>query len=493
MSNILNSFVQTKIFKRKYEIIGHLVFLLLGIMAIVFAKERVFFSDSAYQVYTMVKDQTFSISVDRYSMYLSQLLPFFLIKLNAPLWLIVYSYSISFILIFYILWLIVTYKFKNEKVGILMLFTILGIATTFIHCLSELFQLMFYASFLFACIMYEPQIKNKIISTIVYYSLIFITTGLCFFIHPTAIFFIAFIFGFRFLEKKDKLSKTIAFAVIFIGWFIFKLTCYKEGNHDSHFYNDMKGFLDIFLSLFEQNKTHMYFKNIHNFYFIPLLLITISTVFYIKNKKYLKTFFIVGFSLIYWVIACVFYHNEVGRIEMERSFLPLFFFAGIPFLIDVFPKISLKKDTIFVGVFCFLLLFSFYKMGACLRKNRWRIAHCEEVIKFAQENNAKKLVVTADNASELGINNGWALSLETILLSSMYDPNGTVSIYKLDNDFDRNDEYLTDPNIYYFAEFWMYWPISEINKKYFNLPYEPTKELSIENGKMVIKEFITEN
>ncbi|MDR2407668.1 MAG: hypothetical protein LBE13_06120, partial [Bacteroidales bacterium] len=138
---MLNFISKIKWDENKYLIFGHLTFFVLFILGFIFANERVLFIDSGAQVFEFIRDEGFEIYVKRYSMYLFQILPVLAVKLHLPVSIVIYSYSFSVLIIGYLLWLITVYYLKNQQVGILMLFVILGIRQTFFHAISETFQL----------------------------------------------------------------------------------------------------------------------------------------------------------------------------------------------------------------------------------------------------------------------------------------------------------------------------------------------------------------
>ena len=170
--NIIHYFSKNKLSENNYLILGHLTFFALFILSFILANERVLYVDSVAQVFEFIRDEGFEIYDKRYTMYLFQALPVLAIKLHLPLPVVVYSYSFSMPVIGYLLWLITVYFLKDRKIGILMLFVILGIRQTFFHAISETFQLMFLASFLYAWLF---QTRNELLcvfSKVLYYIII---------------------------------------------------------------------------------------------------------------------------------------------------------------------------------------------------------------------------------------------------------------------------------------------------------------------------------
>ena len=81
------------------RILGHVVFGVLLVFAVVWAYARVFYIDSAYQLFDIINTGTFSVNDGRYAMVISQLLPLLCLKLHLPLPVIAVAYSLSFVLL----------------------------------------------------------------------------------------------------------------------------------------------------------------------------------------------------------------------------------------------------------------------------------------------------------------------------------------------------------------------------------------------------------
>ena len=106
---------------RKYLILGHLCFLVLLILSAKYANVRVLLTDSAYQVFYDINHPGMLINDSRYSMVLTQILPWIAIHLHLPLKLVIISYSVSFILVGYVCWLITAYLMRQRQAATLHL------------------------------------------------------------------------------------------------------------------------------------------------------------------------------------------------------------------------------------------------------------------------------------------------------------------------------------------------------------------------------------
>ena len=106
--------------------IGYLVLGILLVLSIVFYKERTLFVDIAFQTVKMITEGGWQIQVYRFGSGIVHALPLAAINLKMPLSVVLISYSISFTLLYLILYHITLKWLKNEWMGIAiaLLFTL---------------------------------------------------------------------------------------------------------------------------------------------------------------------------------------------------------------------------------------------------------------------------------------------------------------------------------------------------------------------------------
>jgi hypothetical protein len=485
---MLNTFLKTKLNENKYLILGHLTFFALLIFSIIFAKERVIYVDSAAQIFGSIEKEGFEIFVQRYSMYLFQLLPVLAIKLHLPLSVVVYSYSISAPVIGYLLWLITVYFLKDQKAGIFMLFVMLGISQTFFHAISETFQLMFLASFLYAWLFQTRNSQTSVLSKAVYYLIASLFIALCIFIHPVAIFFIAFILGIYILDKNISIPQKIMVSVISVGVILLKFLTATEGNHDEQFMISASEFLHRTYNLFTHYTTFWFFKHFTNYYWMPFLMMLASVFIYWKKKKYWHLAFVPGFVTLFWVITVVIYAPGDSDIAMERSFLPLFFFCGVPFVTEVFPLFSSKWDKVFCVGLTVLLFAGFTKIATASRPFTQRLEKIEEISVMANQQNKKKILIEEETARQIFPIINWGLGFESLIYTAMKGVDSTVNMYMVKDTIDLTDPHYPKFDVYFAVPWWIYRDASALNPHYFKLPEQQPSVLVLEEGALTIKD-----
>ena len=481
------TFSKDRLLENKYIVLGHLTFFVLCVFSYIFAYERVLFMDSAAQVFEFIRDEGFEIYAERYSMYLFQLLPVFLVKMHAPLSVVIHSYSLSFLLIAYILWLITVYFLKNKPVGVLMLFVMIGIRQTFFHAISETFQLLFYACFLYAWLFQTRNYLASIFSKIAYYFIALLFIVLCVFIHPVAAFFVLFICGMYILDKHKTVLSKIIIAVLSVGVILVKIFSIQEGAYETTFIVSAKEFFERLFSIFSLSSSKWYFAHLLDFYWVPLLMFIFTLVFYWKKKEFWHFAFFLCFVIGFWLVTVITYSTGGGGIAMERSFLPLFFFCGLPFMTEIFPSLSVKWDRVFFIALTILIIGGFIKIAVASNPYTERLNKIEEIALLANKEGKKKLLIEEKTIKEIFPTNSWGLGFESIMYSALKGKDSIVNMYVVEQ-FNPDAEQYKDTEVYLAVSWWTYWKIDDMNPHYFKLPKQPCSLLVLDNGILQIRE-----
>lgn len=475
------SFDVSKIARNKYLLLGHLCFLVLLLLAAKYANVRVLLTDSAYQLFYDINHPGMLINDSRYSMVLTQILPWIAIHLHFPLKLVVISYSVSFVLVGYACWLLTAYVMKQRQAATLMLFVLLAIGGTFLHCISESFQLMFYVPMLYAWMCVGDKWKTESGKWKVFYCIVLaLLVALAFFIYPMAVFYILFAVGFRLLkEGKPRIDiPAIATAALLLA-FIVLYWLIGASDHDSEF---VRSWSDIRHSLlhFRSLGSFGVFRDLFlSLYLVPTLMLLLTLVGYFRSRQWWKFLFVGGYAVAFLVAACIIYQEGDSLISRERYFIPFFFIVGLPFLVDELPRFSRWQERLFFWLFVALLCLSFGRIVKYVHIYEPRLEAIAEVSKMAEKEGVHKIIVTRSTAEKVFPEDIWGLALESMLFTAQQGPEHTVTIYKEEDDFDRSDADLyRNPEVYVSVNWWKRWEVPELNPYYFQLPAQGYKELT---------------
>ena len=86
---------------KKVLIIGSVTYIILGVLALLFYKERMAFLDASFILFYILKDGEFAIQANRFGAILTQAFPLYSSKLGFSLSTIMKVYSLGFIAYFF--------------------------------------------------------------------------------------------------------------------------------------------------------------------------------------------------------------------------------------------------------------------------------------------------------------------------------------------------------------------------------------------------------
>lgn len=472
---------------KPYLIASHFALLAMLALALWFAEERVLLIDSAYQLFHDINHESMLINDNRFSMVLSQLLPWLLIKLHVPLrWLIV-AYSASFVFIAYACFLLAAHVLRRPAAAATMALTFLGMCATFFHCISETFQLMFFAPLLYALSQFDPgSVCWR--RALRWVALVLVET-LAFFIHPVSVFFILYIIGFRLVDGRRLRRDTpaIVAAAVLVLLSSVRLMLGQSG-HDESFVptgDTLRYALTHFFSL----RSMDYFRTQFLIYLFPLILWGLTLVGYARRRQWLKMAFVGLYLPAFFVMSVVVYWEGDGPIGMERTYLPLYFFAGLPFFEDELPWLKGWRRWALFAYFSVMLVFAFSRIGMDMHIYTNRLEEIKHIAAYSRSEGQHKLIVTRSTAEQLFRINIWGLALESMLYTARDGADQTVTIYLEEDDFDRSDDDLfQNPEVYVSVNWWKRWEVKDLNPHYFRLPAQGYKELVHNEGGYSLKD-----
>lgn len=471
------------------RILGHVVFGVLLVFAVVWAYARVFYIDSAYQLFDIINTGTFSVNDGRYAMVISQLLPLLCLKLHLPLPVIAVAYSLSFVLLAYICYLLVQYVLKDGRTALAMLCVFLCMRQTFMHCISETFQLMFFAFLLYALVACR-RIRSSVFSRAAYLLSLLAVSACCVFIHPVALFFLAFILLYVWIDEGFHLRwELLFFSGISILLVALKFTMPSAGGHDATFLLPLPELLAKLPDILHFGSLKFFVEHFFDFYYFPVLCFFWTSVDYIRHRKVWKALFYIGFNLCFFFITLWIYYAGDGPIGMERSFLPLVFFTGLPFVREVLPECRPRTCRMVSIVLVLLLVHSFVRIGMKVEDYEQRLQRMDQILSEAREQGVYKVFVEKELSEALGIGYNWGAGIESLMYSSvMHGRENCGNLFVYDRLEELKIYEFTTTDRYAFVPWWIYLKLSDINTEYFPLKESPFYLLRVIGGRLVFEQ-----
>jgi hypothetical protein len=193
-------------------------------------------------------------------------------------------------------------------------------------------------------------------------------------------------------------------------------------------------------------------------------------LFNLFKKKWLLVLFDLLFIYSCVILFAVIQGTGDEKIWFEEYRLLLFFPASVSL---AYHLIDLKTSRVLLPAM--LLICGILSVKGILRNYSYfheNLNYADRLIERGRTEKEKKYIICSANVPELYVDNIWSLPFETLLLSSLENPDSAVTVFAT-KDVDKYDDLIKDPN-YFLGPDWavdMYDdPGCYIRKEYFNLP-----------------------
>lgn len=451
--------------------LGYLVWLSLLILSLIFYKERAFFMDAGFQLFNLINQEAVQVYHYRFVTAIPQLIPYFLLKLGAPLWLLGMSFSAAYILFYLFVYHLLVRYLKNDLLGwvLIFLFTLIAF-DAFYHIQSEFYLGLSLLLLAFGFVLNEPGLRKA--QTWFAIVPLLITVG---FSHKLSLIFFLFLwlfFGLTFRELRHKryLVLFVLFILIAATKTLF-FTNWYEAAKQIDFENNWNTYFPNFHTL---PATGIFLKRCVVYYYMLPVILLINSLFYFLKKEWLKMGLMWSFSIGFLLLYNISDPLAPYRFYSEVTYLPLSIFAAIPFLFDVIPGIKRNVIDRYVGAFFVALMI--LRLGSIA----WNHRTFDRLFSWIESQTAKseqlgtnRLLMRAENAPMDTVLMEWGVPFTAMHLSALKNPKAAKTLLILP-DFEKYRDQLQKDN--YFLTPFKAMELKELNKKY----YDPGKAIYTE-------------
>ncbi len=440
-------------------LIGCLTYVTLGILALVFYKERMAFLDSSYILFSILRDGDFAIQVNRFGACLTQMFPLISSKLGLSLDSIMKVYSLGFIIYYFSLFYLCVGILKKYRFGLcLLLFNILMVADTFYWVMNEFIQGIALMIVFFAFLSRANDINLK--DRFWYFPLITLFLFTLAFIHPLLIIPFAFATAyFYYFKHIDRRSLVNIFLTLFM--FVLAKNIFFRSAYDSSSMGGLKNFRSLFPDYFSiaSNKNFLTYLIYDYYLLIPFFGIIIYC--FIKENLKLPLGFIIAFFFGYLLLINVSFKDGPDQFYIESLYLPLSLFLIIPFVFEILPKFKLNQAVIAISIICLIRIAHIYTSHQPYTD---RVQYINNVLDETANNANKKMILATKDIAMDTLMMNWGSPYEFWLLSTI-NTGESRSILIIENPsnynwaLNRKDEFFTD---------WGLFRYDQLPKQYFN-------------------------
>ncbi len=416
--------------------------LLLG--AVVFYKERIFFIDAPHIFFRVLNNHSLVLEMDRYGSFVTQMIPLIGSWFHVPFKLMLIAYSVSFNLFYFVVSVVLVYRYKQYALAILMaLYYTLFVSDTYFWTNNEVHQgtAWLFLFFAIALDMAKRNVRLWVQAPVF--------AGLCFlavFTHPLIMVSGLFLWVYFLLEQKEwhyNKWQTILYTFIFGAIIYYRYTQSAHHGYDGAKMENVlhiKSWKDV-VGSFNTPMLYSFLKDCVTNYWSAMLLFVAGMAVLLRQKKYLLAVY-VTVSIMAFIILMS--HAFMGAYDrhllfyMESEWMTLSLIIALPFVFYVLPLLKAKQAQ-WLLIVVFLIRLSYIGIAAPLFHKR--VVFIQETINGMNRKGLDKIIlVQKDSRMDDQLLMSWGLPAETMLASRLNGetPQRTLILIP-ENDLQKNN------------------------------------------------------
>lgn len=423
-------------------------------------KERITYGDTGYYLFKIIQKEGFNIEHNRVVSILSQFIPIILVKLSAPMRIVMIGYSVNFALIYMGCFFFIKYVLKSTYLA----WGALLCSYLFLHYGFYYPNEMLYSSaiilLIVAFLTLNDRMKEKQLHSIPFYGIDLILLMSIAFIHPLYYIVMCAILLCLFLIEYNKTY--LYFIVICIVFLTIKTMFFQSGYESGK----MASFDLKTLSWQTIDKSYLtyFWKNSFSerFYIAKFSFFAFILSLFFKRKWLLALTLPIVFIILYLIVYLSMPNGE-ALAYMEGYLVTVSVFPLVVLLFYLEKNVTIKNN--FFVVLCFVIsIFGLTRMAKePIYKDR--VNYLEAIFAHGRTNNISKFFIEDAEIKHERILVGWALPYETLILSTVSGKTQTI--------FDNYNQYkleeINQPNLFLGAPWEAPNYNLELNQKYFQL------------------------
>lgn len=458
---------------------GHLFFLCMLVMSVVFYQERMLSLDTANYAFELVMTQDFYTGQSRTLTYITQLLPLLALKWGWSLKAFLIIYSASFILFYQLIYTLIVHLFRNAQAGIFLALSLcLTLRYKFYGPVGEV---VLSIAILALLIGWVTRPADRFARLPVWLNLgigmalaSLLLTGHPFIAVTTAIFY-----GFDLIHSQRWRDWQFWTLSLFTGLIFLLKTISGSGSNQ---YTEMRmdrlhDFRQVFTDLphlYITDRIRWFFETEYAFPFTVFMVALIGL--WLKKQRWLAGYLFAAFwALLGLVLLMHNYLNAPIYIMLDGYLTHLGVLWALPLAFCWLPERRWWIHVV-VGV---LLIFGLDRISGKHDFFRHRIDYLNNIMATHVTGDERKLLAHMDQFDWQVLWMPWAVSFETLLISSLDGPDGATTLYYQQH-HENWEEKLQNPDfflaVHYAPEFlrqeWL-------PGRYFHLPRVPYKKIEI--------------
>jgi len=454
-----------------YKYSGHLFFAFYLFFCGYYYLERTLPFDGAFYSFKIIRENSFNIENGRWGAFYTQILPVICLKFGVTLKTFLFLYSVSFGICNYAIYLVLQHYFKYSYVSLAFILSLLiGYKHSFFYPVSEIHSTI-PLLFLFWALLIKFITSSNFKKGLIWFSICSLLIVWLSKTHVISIFPVAFIIVYQLFDeaslKSFKRSALVALVSILVYGIVLLLI--PKNSYESSKMISLESIKSVFISLDNHYGFDFFKGEFHRNYYLPSVLLIVSVIYLAFKRKPLKVILLISSVIGFWVIIMAYTRLPDGPYNYQNYYCYLGIFISIPLCRDLLSKLNSKFFLIIISLIVFHSFYKIVKAGLRFSDRKEFELRC---INNMRQYQGSKFIISDTNFFQDMVWAWWNFSFESLLLSSIDNPNNSISFFSSQNEKEYMEKSKADKNIFIGVNFAPYWfSVSDINasKKFFQL------------------------
>ena len=389
--------------------------------AFYFFKERILFIDAAHICFRLLNYKTFVIEEHRYGSFITQMVPLIGLRLHVSLKAILIAYSVSFNLFYFIVAILLVYRYRQYGMAILMaLYYTLFVSDAYFWTNNEVHQGTAWMFLFLAVAFYNAGKHRPLFLQLLAFILLAV---LAVFTHPLVMISVLFLWGYLYINKEQwpfGRLETVGFSLLLLviaglKFYVSQSPGYDSGKMEQAIHMN----LDSIWQALKSPMTKKFFHDcIYNYWLV--ILITIAGIGTLSlQRKWLLLCWTLLAALSFYILMGLTYgyslYDRHTQFYMESEWMSLSIILAAPFVFNLLPSLKQQSAT-WLLFFIFIVRFIYIGKSAPLFTER--ISFVEQGLQQMRKKGLTKVVLVKENSEiEDKLLMDWGLPDESLMTS----------------------------------------------------------------------------
>ena len=401
----------TKLDRKTIFIIGSATYLALLVLALLYYKERVIFTDVAFILFQLILEGDYAIQVQRFVSVFTQSFGLFASKLGLPLNWVAMIHSAGFIIYYYLIFLLLL-KLKARSLALgLVLYNVLMVTLSFYWIPSELMQAVAFV-FLYLALLHKLLQREENSILLLVSSFLCLVTAV--FGHPLIIFAVLFGILFFALHEKKKYLLIVSQLLLAVAIYVFKGKVYPN-YYDNQAKEGLSNLIDFFKKI-DLSSMQDFFTYLYGDYILLSISLLAVLSFYLYQKKPIKFLLVVVFFVGYSIVVNVAQAYLRSQYYIESQYLILSVITLLPLTFDILPKL---KRNLTLAILAMVITISLIRIQQAHKPFTERVDWYRNYLEKSKDYETKKIVLHKDQMPMDVLLEHWGTAYEVWLLSTI--------------------------------------------------------------------------